>query len=150
MNPSSLKKHSRRFRGTIAIAAETLECRICMSSVTLSAFTTTSLVPNVTAVVRGDFNGDGQADLVVSGDGGTYLLLASTNSTFASAVLLGTGPLLSHPAADLNGDGKLDLVLFDNADPTSPKSGVLLGNGDGTFTSISGPAATSAVGDVNN
>jgi hypothetical protein len=35
--------------------------------------------------------------------------------------------------ADVNGDGKLDLVVADPNNPTGPSINVLLGNGDGTF-----------------
>ena len=37
--------------------------------------------------------------------------------------------------ADVNGDGKLDLVVADPNNPTGPSINVLLGNGDGTFES---------------
>jgi hypothetical protein len=53
--------------------------------------------------------------------------------------------------SDINGDGKIDLVLSGNG-----QSGItiLMGNGDGTFNIVSGPAqageATASVADVNN
>src|SRR5207245_249942 len=54
-------------------------------------------------------------------------------------------------AADLNGDGKLDLAVGDDADPGLS---VLMGNGDGTFKaavtfSVGFPVPFAAVGDFN-
>jgi FG-GAP-like repeat/HYDIN/CFA65/VesB-like, Ig-like domain len=78
-----------------------------------------------TSVAAGDFNGDGNQDIAVANqyDGTVSILLANGNGTFQNAVTyqaVGRGIA----AADVNGDGKLDLVLT---------NGVLLGNGDGTF-----------------
>jgi hypothetical protein len=89
----------------------------------------------------GDFNGDGKTDIVVStlfngqtlisiylskGDG-TFKLGAQYTESYG-------GPLV----ADVNGDGKPDLVFVGN--PVF----VMLGNGDGTFKkAIVGPVVTS-------
>ena len=93
-----------------------------------------------------DLNKDGKADLLV-----TTTLNGCTNSESGYAFLKGNGngtftpgPLncLSYSGfgipvvADLNGDGKLDVVIpyaTGNGEPASPA--VLEGNGDGTFTS---------------
>ena len=95
--------------------------------------------PDVWSVAAGDFNGEGKLDLAVGtfggclstcGAGGTYILLGNGDGTFQSATTTafpGSGPLL---AADLNGDGKLDLVL--QSDPQDVQ--IFLGNGDGTFS----------------
>ena len=100
----------------------------------------------MTGVVAGDFNGDGKLDLAVSSLGAGY-----PYQSFL-AVFLGNGdgtftPVSSSPsvsagaavfaAADLNADGKLDLVVNTYGLPQ-----ILLGNGDGTF--VQGPATTFA------
>ncbi|MBI5070145.1 MAG: VCBS repeat-containing protein [Deltaproteobacteria bacterium] len=114
-----------------------------------------------------DFNGDGALDLVVGGSPygfGSYLLtgyrgpstagvlLGNGDGTFraVASVLTGTSPTVV-AVGDLDGDGKLDLVVA-----TSGAGGlsVLMGRGDGTFASkgvlASGPSpVTVALGDLN-
>jgi hypothetical protein len=85
----------------------------------------------------GDFNGDGKLDLAVSIPeystipATTYVLLGNGDGTLQAPVVAfpGNGPLA---AADLNADGKLDLVLVPSADPVG--SQIYLGNGNGTFS----------------
>ena len=95
------------------------------------------------SVAVADVNRDGKPDLVVSNwcmsptdctSGNAGVLLGNGNGTFEPAVAYETGGQYSSPVAiaDLNGDGKLDLVVA-NEDSI----GVLLGNGDGTFEAAS-------------
>jgi len=105
-------------------------------------------------VAVGDFNGDGILDLATCGEnplgGSAYsILLGNGDGTFQRAHTYSDGGAYGIAVADLNGDGKLDLVM-DGPGPVV----VALGNGDGTFQkSISYPAAMSsyglAVGDFN-
>jgi hypothetical protein len=86
-----------------------------------------------------DLNGDGILDLVVTADSGggsgaVSVLLGNGNGTFRSHVdfPVPAGAERSE-LADLNGDGKLDVIVapFNDSNVVS----VLLGNGDGTFQS---------------
>jgi len=101
-------------------------------------------------VLIGDVDGDGSSDLVVEDQVGPpygLVLLNRGDGTFRP------GPTLSirqmGALADLNGDGKLDLVAREGRTVS-----VHLGRGDGTFAagepygSINGPASV-AVGDLN-
>jgi predicted dehydrogenase len=112
------------------------------------------------SVAVADVNGDGKPDLVIanaythgSPAGGTVsVLLGNGNGTFKAARNFATGLRpFSVVVADVNGDGKLDLVT---ANYTSNTVSVLLGNGNGSFkaaknfTTGTEPAAV-AVGDVN-
>src|SRR5207248_3145110 len=131
---------------------------------TFKPFYTVGVPPAARSVTSGDFNRDGKADLAVA-DGlginntldtkypaGVTILLGKGNGTFTTAGQYhslptpdagndgkGGGDIVNPElitAADLNGDGKLDLVesLYDhNID-------VFLGNGNGTFHSAVGYA----------
>jgi hypothetical protein len=86
------------------------------------------------AVVTGDFNGDGKLDWVVAnaGDNTLDLYLGNGDGTAQPPIiipLVGQSPV-GLAAADLNGDGKLDLVV---AESDSQTVAILFGNGDGTF-----------------
>jgi hypothetical protein len=99
--------------------------------------------PGAASVVVADVNGDGKPDLIVANNwncpeancatnGTVGILLGNGDGTFRPAVTYssGGGFAVSVAVADLNGDGKPDLVVA-NANGTNV--GVLLGNGDGTF-----------------
>ena len=79
-----------------------------------------------------DCNGDNTLDLVVAAQSSLSVLLGNGDGTFRPHVDYPAGGL-NVSAADINGDGKIDVIT------ERPQSGggvlttVLLGNGDGTF-----------------
>lgn len=92
------------------------------------------------SMIAGDFNGDGNLDLIAlqnfpqfGGVSQFAVLLGRGDGTFRPAnfysTIFGNGafPIAS---GDFNGDGKADLVVFSKNDP---KGQIFLGNGDGSF-----------------
>jgi hypothetical protein len=95
-----------------------------------------------TAIVAGDFNGDGKLDMAVA-NGNPYtltipdqtvsVLLGKGDGTFQPHVDYASGRYpISIASGDFNGDGKQDLVTSNHDDDTVS---VLLANSDGTFRS---------------
>ncbi len=91
------------------------------------------------AIVIGDFNGDGKPDLAVAnfGSSNVSVLINKGDGTFLTAVTssAGTAPQAIAPG-DFNGDSKLDLVLVNQGNPPSGAGGAVFflpGNNDGTF-----------------
>lgn len=112
----------------------------------------------ISSLALGDVNGDGKLD-VVTGDvagGGNIVLLGNGNGTLGAPQTYYAAPGVlpaSVALADLNGDGKLDLVI---GNYSGPLAAVLRGNGDGTFQppislapTSAGARGTVAVGDIN-
>jgi FG-GAP-like repeat len=106
----------------------------------------------------GDVNGDGKLDIVTCNetDSTVSVLLGHGDGTFQPAVQYSTGASTNPECmrlADLNGDGRLDIVTA-NASAASNNISVLLNQGSGTFgTPATFGTATHptsiAVGDLN-
>jgi hypothetical protein len=90
--------------------------------------------PGATAVAVGDFNNDGKLDVAwVTTEGILNVSLGNGKGGFQAPIQNGSvtrdGVILNMVAADFNNDGNLDLAVATVGGFT-----VLLGNGEGTFT----------------
>lgn len=126
----------------------------------------------VVSLVTGDFNGDGVTDIAVgvnpgpgnTGASGVYVLLGQANGTFAAPVKMDASlNPTGLAAADINGDGRADLVVVDQGfedyvgagDQVNGAVHVYLGNANGTFTAAASPTTPAtnysvvALGDLN-
>ncbi len=129
---------------------------------------------NAASVTVADVNGDGKLDLIVANygisgsqgygsptGGAVSVLLGNGDGTFLTAVAYASGGISAQSVAvaDLNGDGKLDIIVANDFNTynnsTSGTVGVLLGKGDGAFekvvTYLSGEVGATgvAIADVN-
>ena len=108
-------------------------------------------------VIASDFNGDGKLDLAVSNNDtsspSVAILLGNGDGTFGAPIVTSTGggSIAWLMAADLNKDGKVDLIMVDN---TNQNVAIFMGKGDGTFQTPTTLAQSSpgaaAIGDFNN
>jgi hypothetical protein len=110
------------------------------------AYNRTLSHPNGIVGMARDLNGDGKVDLVFASYGVT-VLIANGDGTFqapmdfpSSAYPPPTGGGATWDVADLNADGKLDILAG---------CSMLAGNGDGTFLLPVQSACTGAFGDFN-
>ncbi len=130
---------------------------------TFSTATALPIGTKANSVVVADFNGDGKADLAVGSSYNNFvtILLGNGDGTFTAQPPISVGWTLpgSLAVGDMNGDGIPDLIVpSNNTYVVGPAAYtyvyVLLGKGDGTFTTTSftvtgdGPIAA-AVGDFN-
>ena len=125
----------------------------------------TDVGPSASDIATGDFTGDGKADLAVLDGETVQIFTGNGDGTFAPGASVDIGSpanartLGTHQVteADLNGDGRPDLVISTTAPDTGDATvTVLLGDGHGGFA-VAGPVALGlgqaatlvAIGDVN-
>jgi len=88
---------------------------------------------NPTSLVNGDFNADGNQDVIVASNGGTsQVYFGQGNGKFTPGQQFSTGDSTRYMiAVDVSGDGKVDLIAANDA--ATGGATVLINNGNGTF-----------------
>ena len=124
-------------------AAATVSVLFGKGDGTLAAKVDFETGPRPVTLALGDLNLDGNLDIVTAGteefgrNGKVSMLLGTGNGKFAPRVDLSAGMNTAAVAiADMNRDGKPDLVVANSGADSGYSVDVWLGNGDGTFTGV--------------
>ena len=146
----------------IAINAQSIVVSLAEANGSFNQVTTALRNPTFAKLTAiGDLNGDGKPDAIVADNAGLEIWLGNGDGTFSYHDTIGNatvggivaGDFGSSAIADLDGDGKADLILGPNVDAGQVLY-ILYGNGDGTFQApatllLSHTYTSLAVADVN-
>ncbi len=144
------------FRGRVFLTAVRLLLFLAIDANAWGQFETRATNPfpeGAYSVAAGDFNHDGNLDVVMTVINGFAVAMGNGDGTFQKAVFYPTPLSYFLAVADFNQDGNLDVVVANQVTPATVS--VYLGNGDGTFkaqpviSSTTSPNYFVATGDFN-
>jgi len=106
-----------------------------LSQLSWTNFDLTGQNPTTSRVVGGDFNGDGKFDWAVAMGSRVFVIPGNGDGTFGGPIpsFGPAGTITGLYAADVNNDGKLDLIVTGPLSTSQFFVATLFGNGDGTF-----------------
>jgi len=112
-----------------------LQVAFSLSQLSWTSFDLTGQNPTTSRIVGGDFNNDGRLDWAVAMGSRVFVIPGNGDGTFGSPIpsFGPAGTITGLYAADVNSDGKLDLIVTGPLSTSSFFVATMLGNGDGTF-----------------
>jgi hypothetical protein len=102
-----------------------------------------SNIGGMSSMVVADVNNDHKPDLIVQSGSDLLVLLGNGDGTFQSPVSYFDAGGATLLVADFNHDGNLDISASNSGTSENTKTGILYGNGDGTFQNIVFPSSLS-------
>lgn len=143
---ADLNADGRKDIASLDTTAGNIEIQYLASNGTVSSSTSNSVsngMSVISGLAAGDLDGDGYADLVVGTTSGVTVLQNQKNGSFSDIGGFGSSNSYAYfTLADMNGDGRLDLLTSNSSGGSVDAPGVHLGNGDGTFLGAEGSAAS--------
>ncbi len=106
-----------------------------LSQLSWNFFSLTGINPTTSRIIGGDFNNDGKFDYAVAMGSRVFVISGNGDGTFGTAIPSPgpAGTITGIYSADVNGDGKLDLIVTGSLSTSQSFIATLLGNGDGSF-----------------
>jgi Bacterial Ig-like domain (group 3)/FG-GAP-like repeat/FG-GAP repeat len=124
------------------------------STAVQNTYSTDLSMPEIASMASGDLNGDGRADVVgLDGTAGSIgVWLANSNGTLGTPTFYSLPGTTTEAAviADVNGDGKMDVVVATRGSTGAEEISVLTGNGNGTLNAPQSFAVTTPGNDDLN
>jgi FG-GAP-like repeat len=126
---------------------------VAAGTLAIQTFKSDESMPGIAAVAAGDLNGDGLADVVGinAAAASISVWLANTDGTLGAPISYTLPGSTTEAAvlADVNGDGKTDVVVATRSSTGQEQISVLTGNGNGTLSapqsfSVTTPSTASA------
>ena len=115
--------------------AQNFQVAYSLSQLSWTSFSLTGINPTTSRVIGGDFNKDGKLDWAIAMGSRVFVIPGNGDGTFGSPIpsFGPAGTITGIYSADVNADGKLDLIVTGSVSTSQSFIATMIGNGDGTF-----------------